>query len=121
MSLVEVTDTETDETSKVEVTVSPKFPPKVYRNSDTKALDAEHASLLSKGMSPLFMGSCFTEGEIVLPLFADPAPAFGFYFGVEENAIPAAKRQYLNGCEREHTIRRVDYKERRLVFPIKFM
>ena len=121
MSLITVIDINTGEEKRVDAEVSDRFPRTIYRNKRTRELDSKHAELLSKGFSPIPMGSCFTEGGEILPLFIGPAAKLGFYFGVKETDIPQSKMSYLDACKREHTIEQVDYEFSRLVFPVKFI
>ncbi len=118
MGLVKVMDIDTGAENKIEVEV--RFPKVIYRNSDTRALDEEYKECLASKSSPIPLGSCFYEGEFILPLLANCARTVGFYFGVEVSDFGEERQEYLDKCEREKTIRRIQYKGKDLVIPTDF-
>jgi hypothetical protein len=120
MRLIKVIDIENGNESQVEAEVSNGIPNTVYRNSSTKLLDEKHKTSLSDKFGPIPLGSCFTEGEFILPLFIQPSSKLGFYFGVAKTAIPQEKQRYLGVCKSEKTIENVNYQGQELIFPIEF-
>jgi len=118
MGLVKVVDIETGEENQVNIDI--KFPDTIYRNADTRALDERHADCLLSKFSPIPLGSCFTEGEFILPFLAGCANTTGFYFGVEHSAFSKERQRFLGACESERTIKRIQYRGKEIIVPTDF-
>lgn len=114
MSLVKIVDLETGAETQQETIL--EFPNTVYRNNSTRALDTKYARHLSQKISPIPLGSCFTEGEIILHPFIDGASLLGFYFGVESSCFQ--DQTSVRVCEQERTLKRETYKGREILLPI---
>jgi hypothetical protein len=117
-----------DTNAREQVDVTDKFPlSTVYRNRNTRALDARHGKLLqqetAKGRqySPISLGSCFTEGDSILRPFADLANYTGFYFGVDKSVIHPNRHRNLTHChEVERVVEIVQYEGKEIVLPVEF-
>jgi len=94
----------------------------VYRNEKTKALDSRYGELLSHNeqFTPIMLGSCYTEGNYVLPPLAEGANITGFYFGVEKEHLPSQMRAFIRSCVRERDIEIVEFEGKEIVVPINF-
>ena len=122
-SLITVVDIDTGKEEEEPVGAGYKFPMStIYRNENTRRLDNEYGELLSleKPFTPIPRGSCFSEGDHILPVFAKLANYTGFYFGVEKDVFHKERQKYISACVNEGTVKIIPHNGNDIVIPILF-
>ncbi len=120
MVTLEVIDIDTGAVDHVDIPTPINGINSVYRNSRTRELDRRYGRNLADKFTPIPMGSCFTEGNYLLPGFVVIGNHVGFYVGVERQTLPRHADEVVEACRREQTVEVVNHQGRELIIPVDF-